>query len=734
MTEFYDWGSSVTDQVMSSMLSSQGQATQMYGGRMTKNRLDAVKTVTEDALNQLQNLLDKMPDAQVQLTDPRGLRVALMPHQRHALAWMSWREVQNPPGGILADDMGLGKTLTVIALTLKRKEEAEIKSQRKATSASTTAPSATDGLSTHSDSSNPSVAMDTSETTASSAMDTSETTASSATSLPSGGTLVVCPASLVHQWAKEVEKRCSSKLKLKTLVYHGPNRESRAKKIAKHDFVFTTYAIMSSEGKLPGDGEKKAWHEKKTSESPVGDAEMDAEAFSPTSPLFQIAWDRLVLDEAHTIKNHKAQIAMSACRLRAKCRWVLTGTPIQNKLLDMYSLLRFLRVSPFDEFKLWKAQVEKARNGKDRLNVLMQTLLLRRTKADVGIDGKPIVNLPEKLVETHLIDLSEDEWRVYDKVFAQSKEVFERFLDRHQTGGGGGGGVSTSRAGGHGAQSDATARPTQATVLVLLLRLRQTCTHLSLLRKAVSDKEEKEAATEEGIDMDLDEMMAALRVGDASSASPNSPATTTPPSTALILDEGKNLHIFQPESSGSKLELLKKHLIDVIKKREKAVIVSQWVSMLNVVALHLNKSQLAYFEIKGDTSPQRRSEIVEEFNSSSSSSSPSILLLSLRAGGVGLNLVGANHLFVLDMHWNPALEAQAQDRIYRVGQKKPVYIHKFVCKGTIEERIKDLQRSKLDLAENILSKNGAGVGLESSSKLSLQDLKLLFGVGGATFS
>jgi len=209
----------------------------------------------------------------------------------------------------------------------------------------------------------------------------------------------------------------------------------------------------------------------------------------------------------------------------------------------------------------------------------------------------------------------------------------------------------------------------------------------------------------------------------------------------MELDEGKNLKMFQPEASGSKLEALKGFLVDVTNKREKSVIVSQWVSMLNVVGLHLKKAQLAFFEIKGDTTPLRRSEIVEEFNSSSSSSSPRILLLSLRAGGVGLNLVGANHLFLLDLHWNPALEAQAVDRIYRLGQKKPVFIHKFVCKDTIEERIKELQRRKLDLADNILSRNGGGGGgvggvggLDNNAKLSLQDLKLLFGVGGASFS
>merc|ERR1719309_418964 len=142
---------------MGSMLSSEGQALQLYGGRMTKSRLETVQTITEASLNHLQNLFEKMPDASVQLNDPQGLRVGLMPHQRQALTWMSWREVQMPPGGILADDMGLGKTLTVIALALKRKEEADLKTAATTTAmessnptSSCSEPSSTSGPLTHS--------------------------------------------------------------------------------------------------------------------------------------------------------------------------------------------------------------------------------------------------------------------------------------------------------------------------------------------------------------------------------------------------------------------------------------------------------------------------------------------------------------------------------------------------------------------------------------------------------
>jgi len=772
--EFLSGAYQLSKDVVDRMFSSQGQAQTLYGGKMTKTRVEKVQNVTEEALNELQTRLEKMPQPTVQLTDPKGLKVKLMPHQKQALAWLSWREVQNPPGGILADDMGLGKTLTMIALTLKKKEEMFGKQGKPmdddddddeddVEEDDDTDEDFSEDEEESDDDGDSDDAMEVSSEDEAGNKDSStaidpveeaiEALSAEKAFITSDATLIVSPASLIHQWAKEIDRRCSSRLGLKVLVYHGPNREVRAKEIAKYDFVITTYSIMAAEGKLPGDGAKRQWHEKAPEEAAATDSQ-DAGLFK-ASPLFLIGWNRIILDEAHTIKNHKAQTAISACRLRGRCRWALSGTPIQNKLLDMYSLLRFLRVSPFDEFKLWKAQVEKARFGKERLNVLIRTLLLRRTKAEVGIDGKPIVDLPTKTVETHMVDLNEDEWDVYDKVFTECKSVLVSFL-KHQSGNGNGrrrsseGGCSSS---GLPIQSltfvngkDGDRKPTHAMVLVLLLRLRQTCSHLSLLAKSIGDsKEDESAAAEEGIETELDKMMANLNFNndnkdddneddnidddddDRNAGSSNNNVNNDPAVRMKVAGVGKIAPMFLPEATGSKLEELKSRLLEIRRKKEKTVIVSQWVSMLNVVALHLKKLKMTFFEIKGETTPKRRSEIVDDFNScSSSSSSPSVLLLSLRAGGVGLNLVGANHLFLLDMHWNPALEAQAVDRIYRVGQNKPVFIHKFICKDTVEERIKELQERKLQLASNILE--GGEGKVAANAKLSLDELKLLFGL------
>ncbi|VDP10015.1 unnamed protein product [Soboliphyme baturini] len=136
-----------------------------------------------------------------------------------------------------------------------------------------------------------------------------------------------------------------------------------------------------------------------------------------------------------------------------------------------------------------------------------------------------------------------------------------------------------------------------------------------------------------------------------------------------------------------------------------SVIVSQWVKLLELIAIHLRQHRISYTSITGSLTVTERGERVERFNNLHSG--PLVMLLSLSAGGVGLNLIGGNHLFVVDLHWNPALEKQACDRIYRVGQSRNVFIHKFVCKNTIETKVLELQNSKLALAKSVLT--GAGM-------------------------
>ncbi|XP_030285329.1 transcription termination factor 2 isoform X2 [Sparus aurata] len=494
------------------MYGANPQAQAFYGGRMTDDRLLAVKNATCEAIDHLHKSLESCPHPEAEAPDPKGIKVTLLPHQRRALAWLLWREAQNPCGGILADDMGLGKTLTMIALILakkkKAKEEDEKKEEKKL-----------EGWISKTDSS----------------------------LVVSKGTLIICPASLIHHWKREIDRHVKTG-KLTVYLYHGPNREKSARVLADYDVVVTTYSLVSKE--IPV--------QKEEAEKPTKDAD-DVPPHS--APLLRVAWARVVLDEGHNIKNPKVQTSMAVCKLRARARWAVTGTPIQNNLLDMYSLLKFLRCSPFDEYKLWKAQVDNGSNrGRERLNLLTRSLLLRRTKDQLDSTGKPLVSLPDRTLEVHRLKLSQDEKAVYDVVFAQSRSTLQNYLKRHEGNDVSKGNKSSSNPFDKVAQefgmsqadpaASSSQQPQQASstvhILSLLLRLRQCCCHLSLLKKTLDSSE----LQGDGIVLSLEEQLSALSLSSNSSSSGPDPKDT-------VALNGTRFHskLFEETSESSKKSL-----------------------------------------------------------------------------------------------------------------------------------------------------------------------------------
>uniref|UniRef100_A0A8C7CFY2 Transcription termination factor 2 n=1 Tax=Oncorhynchus kisutch TaxID=8019 RepID=A0A8C7CFY2_ONCKI len=625
-----------------------GTSQAFYGGRMTDNRLLAVKNATSEAIDHLHSSLESCPDPNAEVTDPKGIKVPLLAHQRQALAWLLWRETQKPCGGILADDMGLGKTLTMIALILaqKKKQKEEEKDTK------------LEGWISKNDSS----------------------------LVVSQGTLIICPASLVHHWKKEIERHVKSS-RLSIYLYHGPNRQKNAKVLAEHDVVVTTYSLVSKEIPVPKDDAEKP------SKDPEDVVRINTERETVSlPPLLRVAWARIVLDEAHNIKNPKVQTSLAVCKLRAKARWAVTGTPIQNNLLDMYALLKFLRCAPFDEFKLWKTQVDNgSKRGGERLNILTRTLLLRRTKDQMDSTGKPLVHDTQTNTHWHM-------WIISEFDFLLNFPVAREF------------GVSQADS---VSSSQQTQGPTSTVhILSLLLRLRQSCCHLSLLKKTLDPSE----LQGDGISLSLEEQLNALCL----STEPSGP---DPKATVSLNGSRFASDLFEDTHESTKIAAILTELKDIRQQSEaqKSVIVSQWTSMLHIVAVHLRRMGLSFAVIDGTVNPKRRMDLVEEFNTNPKG--PQVMLVSLCAGGVGINLIGGNHLFLMDMHWNPALEDQACDRIYRVGQHRDVTIHRFVCEGTVEDKISILQEKKKDLAQKVLSGTGA-----SFTKLSLADLRVIFGV------
>lgn len=629
-------------------------------GKKALATFEKEKALTVERIEHLQQSLNRCPEEDEEADNPRGLKTKLMSHQKHALAWMLWREKEKPPGGLLADDMGLGKTLTMISLVVQTKDES------------------------HSDYSDDDDDED------------ERWSSNKKFNRPKGGTLVVCPASLLEQWENEVNDRCRRGVLL-VEIYHGTKREKVAKRLAKNDMVITTYQLVASE-------------------------------FKRNSILFKIRWKRIILDEAHVIRNHSGKISEATCNLLARSRWALTGTPIHNKEQDLYALLKFLRVSPFNDLQVWKRWVDnKNATGLKRLSTVTKTLMLRRTKQELIAKGK-LEELPEKFSTSISIDLDPEETKIYQFVLAFSRTLFAQFLaqraeKQHMLELNSGKfdipsymkNIPESQF--VSAQKQLLGRKGDDVkahqILVLILRLRQICCHPGLIKEMVTKDEAEANGMGNDEDTDLDNITAQVN------------------NLTLLADEENEENVdnalfslknpvFDFNRKSTKIAAIVNTIKEILVKKEKMIVVSQWTGMLGIIGDHLSSVEGADWEMFSGAVPiKKRQGIIDRFNDPRDSLQ--ILLLSLTAGGVGLNLVGANHLLLVDIHWNPQLESQAQDRVYRFGQKKNVHIYKFLCNETIEQRVKELQDKKLNLAEDIFTGHR-----RTSNKLSLDDLKSIF--------
>ncbi|XP_076802366.1 transcription termination factor 2-like isoform X3 [Clavelina lepadiformis] len=683
---------------------------QYYGGRMTIKRLDTIQKMTADAIEKLHGSLHSCPSSDEELNDPDGLTVSLMPHQKQALQWLVWRESQSVNGGVLADDMGLGKTLTMISLILKqiqnkdKKNEEENDDEKNEDNADDVNKDKNDDDAASDETS--SCGTEKEKVTTENGTTAVENTSAEETLLDSAedkktklvstdSTLIVAPASLIYHWESEIRNRCKKGL-LSIHLFHGSSREKNAEKLAEFDVVITTYDIVrrcKPKVEKPEDVEKKK-------KPPAGSE----------NTLFLINWRRVILDEAHQIRNFKSQTSEAVCALNSQSRWALSGTPVQNQENDMYAMIKFLHCHPFNEWKLWRHQVgNKSELGKQRLKTLVSSLVLRREKSQKGLNGKPLIPLPKRNFEIHRIKLNEVEQEVYNKLKLESHSAYMAYEQVR-------GKKSCDVKRPYGQLNHLTYEPEKkmsaTSLLVMLLRLRQCCGHLSLLGKSFDQdllEKEKESIA-------VEDLFRSMNLNDESSF-------------CKSLDKDKYVgkdksECFEISSTSSKIKFVMDtlHKLDFEQPNDKCVFISQWTSMLRVLAHHLQAAKFSYAVIEGSVSARKRMDLVDEFNRNPSK--PKVMLVSLQAGGVGLNLVGGNHLFLLDLHWNPALEKQAFDRIYRVGQKKNVFVHKFVVSGTVEEQILQLQEKKINIAKAVME----GADTDNRVRLSLADMRQLFGL------
>ncbi len=423
-----------------------------------------------------------------------------------------------------------------------------------------------------------------------------------------GPVILVCPTSVLSNWEREVKRFGPS---LRRLIHHGDKRHQGAefaRAIRDVDLVITSYALVHRDLKT----------------------------------LEPIAWQGLVLDEAQNIKNSESKQSRAIRQLNPQFRIALTGTPVENRLSELWSIVDFLNPGYLGAKNFFQRRfaIPIERYGDTdslkTLRGLVQPFILRRLKTDKTI----IQDLPEKQEMAVFCGLTEAQATLYQKTVDETLVSIESAegIQRH------------------------------GMVLGLLTKLKQICNHPDLFLKpkviessTFSDRSAKLQR--------LDEML------------------------EEVLIEGDRVLIFTQFAEWGKL--LQKHLAD-------------W-SKQDVLFLY------------GSTSRGDRDKMVDRFQQDPQG--PQILILSLKAGGVGLNLTRANHVFHIDRWWNPAVENQATDRAFRIGQTRNVQVHKFVCSGTLEERIHDMIESKKALADQVV---GAGEDwLTELDTNQLRDLLLL---------
>ncbi|XP_023641311.1 helicase-like transcription factor CHR28 [Capsella rubella] len=662
-------------------------------------------TVNESVIYQaaLQDL--KQPKTEKDL--PFGvLSVPLMRHQKIALEWMRKKEKRSRHclGGILADDQGLGKTISTISLILlhKLKLQSKLKIKRNGRK--------------------------------------------------SGGTLIVCPASVVKQWAREVKEKVSDEHKLSVLVYHGSCRTKDPIELAKHDVVVTTYAIVTNE--VPQNRLVDLYD---TMSKKRGRESFEGPKIQPrVGALGRVRWLRVVLDEAHTIKNHRTLVAKACFSLRAKRRWCLTGTPIQNKIEDLYSYFRFLRYHPYAMCDSFRQRIKSpiSRNplhGYKKLQAVLRGIMLRRTKGTL-LDGQPIINLPPKQVNLSKVDFSVVEWSFYRKLELYSRLRFEEYAE------------------------EGTLHEHMTHLLLMLLRLRQACNHPQLVNGySHSDAIEEmsdgvQVAQRDYLIILFNLLKSSSTVCNLCSDPPKDPVVTlcghvfcyecvseningdnkTCPALNcsrelkhdIVFTESairscindyddpqdkKALALLENEFISSKIKAVIEILQSLAKQGTdpdsppiKTILFSQWTGMLDLVEHSFIKNHIKFRRLDGSMSLLTRDLAVREFNNDPD---VQVMLMSLKAGNLGLNMVAACHVILLDLWWNPTTEDQAIDRAHRIGQTRTVTVTRIAIKNTVEDRILALQERKRDIVASAL---GEKHGKSSAIQLTLEDLEYLF--------
>ncbi|KAI9120607.1 hypothetical protein K1719_007640 [Acacia pycnantha] len=691
-----------------------------------------------DEQNILQVALQDLSQPKSEALPPDGLMaVPLLRHQRIALSWMVQKETSSfyCSGGILADDQGLGKTVSTISLILKERPP-------KLTACHNTQKGELETFNLEVDDDVFTEGVEVKEDKPSVSPIESKKLVQTK-GRPSAGTLIVCPTSVLRQWAEELKNKVTSKANLSVLVYHGSNRTKEPYELAKYDVVLTTYSIVSMEvpkqplvdkdeekgssevhAGLPPSKKRKCPASSRSGKKRLDSALLEASA----RPLAKVAWFRVVLDEAQSIKNFRTQVARACWGLRAKRRWCLSGTPIQNAIDDLYSYFRFLRYDPYAVYNTFLSSIKIPINrnpnkGYRKLQAVLKTIMLRRTKGTL-LDGEPIITLPPKHVELKRVDFSREERDFYSRLEADSRAQFQEYANA------------------------GTVKENYVNILLMLLRLRQACDHPLLVRRYDSNTLwrssvdiAKKLPWEKRTSL-LKCLESSLSLCGICNDSPEDAVVSAcgHASNSLVGCSGSEVEGYGPcsqsqpsDSSKIKAALEVKSLEDFPESQkvsdgssndsvvgEKAIVFSQWTRMLDLLEACLKNSSIQYRRLDGTMSVAARDKAVKDFNTLPE---VTVMIMSLKAASLGLNMVAACHVLLLDLWWNPTTEDQAIDRAHRIGQTRPVTVLRLTVKDTVEDRILALQQKKRKMVASAFGEDETG---GRQSRLTVDDLKYLF--------
>ena len=414
-----------------------------------------------------------------------------------------------------------------------------------------------------------------------------------------GTSLIVCPASLVYNWEEEF-RRFAPLLTVRPVEGSQTERQEIIEHSGKWDVLITSYDTLKR----------------------------DIQAYEQKLFLYE------VLDEAQFIKNQATASAKAVKIIHSKHRFALTGTPIENRLSELWSIFDYLMPGFLYRYETFRNELERpiTREGDEeaslRLRRMTAPFILRRLKTEV------LKDLPEKVEETHVVRFTEEQQMLYDAQVVRMKNLLQE-------------------------ETEDSYRKSKIQILAELTRIRQICCDPALL--------------------------------------------------------------FENYSGGSaKMEACVDLIRSAIEGEHRVLLFSQFTSMLDLLKERLKQESIAYFEITGATPKKERMRLVTDFNEGD----VPLFLISLRAGGTGLNLTGADIVIHYDPWWNAAAQNQATDRAHRIGQQKPVTVFKLIAKDSIEEKIQQLQEAKLNLADEII-----GGEQVSFASLSRDELLALIQVG-----